>query len=135
MKGALYGPYARQITGTKLKFWFAFDEEETGLTHRYEVHVDTFEKRVKARHRPVYPGRVPTHSSNFNDYLIPSNFDEYPNLAFPRFPRDKLALAAQTLLSPADFADLTRVRLLGQLPTPPRMAHQGDKTCTSAQLF
>ena len=124
--GLLIGPYARQITGSKVKFWFALDDVQDCMCSRYEVSIDTFDKRVKARHRPIYLGKVPTHSSNFNDYLIPDDLDDFPSVEFPRFPRDKIADAALTLLRGQDIADVTRVRMIGVLPEPAKHGTNGD---------
>jgi hypothetical protein len=123
--GTLIGPYARQVTGTKLKFWLV-QVFEDGSRSRYEVSIDTFDKRVKARHRPIFKGKVPSHSSNFNDYLIPDDLDLFPSALFPRFYNDKIADAALTLLRGQDIADVTRVRMIGILPEPAKHGANGD---------
>lgn len=128
--GLLIGPYARQVTGTKLKFWFALDDVQDCRCSRYEVSICIFEKKVKARHRPTYLGKVPTHSSNFNDYLVPDDLGDFPCVQFPRFPRDKIADAALTLLRGQDIADFARVRMIGILPQPAKHGANGDLSCT-----
>lgn len=130
MTKQLIGPYAKQVTGSKLKFWFALDDAQDCRCSRYEVSIDTFDKKIKARHRPEYLGRVPSHCSNFNDYLIPEDLDDFPCVDFPRFPRDKIADAALTLLRGQDIADITRVRMIGILPPPAKHGEQGDLPCT-----
>lgn len=133
MPGLLIGPYARQVTGTKLKFWFALKVAVDGRIMRYEIAIDTFTRKPDARQRPIYPGKVPTHSSNFNEYLPPSDLSPYPCVEWPRFPRDKMSDAALTLLRGQDIADFTRVRMIGVLPEPAKHGKPGDTPCTSNQ--
>lgn len=113
--GILIGPYARQSTGWKLKFWFAFVTDDHTIL-RYEVTGDRHSRKVVARHRPVYDGRVPKQAGNFSDYLVPEDLSDLPHTHYPRFPRDRLADAALTLLPPEYVADLTRLHLTGELP-------------------
>lgn len=120
----LIGPYARQVTGTKLKFWFV-QQFMDGTTSRYEVAIDTHDKKLKARHRPYF-SKVPTHSSNFNNFLIPDDLAAFPSAPFPRFYKDRIADAAKSMLQGQDIADLTRVMLIGALPQLAKNGTTGD---------
>ena len=118
MEHLLIGPYARQVTASKLKFWFVFIGE-AGFQSRQEVTVDEVTRRAAARSRPYFD--VPqTYSSNFERYKIPADIYAYPSLDFPRFKGDRLVDAAISLLTGEDIADATRVRMVGVLPDTPR---------------
>ncbi|QPC87126.1 hypothetical protein GA830_10510 [Mesorhizobium sp. NBSH29] len=115
----LVGPYARQVTASKLKFWFALVHEDGSALHgRYEVHIDANDRALKARARPVTSPKGPTsHSSLFAKYAVPEDLSPYPCVGYPRFKGDKLADAAATLLAGVDVSDAARVRIVGQLPS------------------
>lgn len=115
--GLLYGPYARQVTKWKLKFWFVHAVDDGPLA-RYEVAIDTFDRKLKARHRPFFEGKVPTHASNFDKFLIPADLTGLPHIDFPRHERDSMVDAALDLLRQSEhIADITRVSLIGELPS------------------
>jgi hypothetical protein len=125
--GLLIGPYARQVTGLRLKFWFAFVLDDGAGIDRYEMGLWKHDKELKARRRPVNKPGAP-----FSDYRIPSDLSAYPSESFPRFPREKLADAALTLLLPLDIAAVTQVRF-GITPTIATHGTQGDDQCTLRQ--
>lgn len=115
---SLCGPYARQVTKWKLKFWFVLVHDDGSRPHgRYELSIDTYTRKMKARSRPTYEGSVPTHSSNLIEYAIPDDLSGLPSMAYPRFKGDTIAAALTTLLTPADVPDVVRVRLIGVLPS------------------
>lgn len=119
----LIGPYARQLTPWKLKFWFALVTHHDGVK-RYEVAIDKHERVMKARSRPVYEGKVPPHRSNFAEYALPSPKDlkRFPAIKYPRHKGDTIAAAATSMLTGTDVADFARLRLIGELPNASRPA-------------
>lgn len=116
MKGRLIGPYARQVTHSKLKFWFAFvGEGDENWPQRYEIAWDPIDPKPRARRRPIYD-KPPTQASNFLAYKVPGNFEDYPSIDYPRFPGDRIADAAASMLGPEHAADIARIVLTGKLP-------------------
>ncbi|NTD85470.1 hypothetical protein [Agrobacterium tumefaciens] len=132
-RGLLIGPYARQVTIWRLKFWFALVRDDGEGTDRYEISMQMRGKQLEARRRPVFKkGQVPTHASNFYEYLVPDDLSPFRQESVPRFPRDKLADAALTLLTSEDIAAVTQLRL-GITPTIANYGTNGETTCTSNQ--
>lgn len=133
----MVGPYGRQLTHTfsggaitgRLKFWFAFRNDD-GTTDRYEAMIGKGDRTFKIRNRPIFAGRAPRYSANFHDFRIPEDLTAYPAASFPRFRRDKIADAAMALLQSEDIADVTRIRLVGTLPTRQAWQPNGDPQCT-----
>ncbi|MBR2689186.1 MAG: hypothetical protein IKE42_15140 [Aquamicrobium sp.] len=114
----LIGPYGRQVTASKLKFWFVLIGED-GLQIRQEVTVDAATRIVAARSRPFYD-TPQTYSANFERFKVPADLSAYASHTFPRFKGDRIADAAISLLTGEDLTDATRVRMIGELPNTPR---------------
>lgn len=117
MNGLLIGPYAKQVTPSKLKFWFVLQRGDVDVM-RYEVTIDGSDRKLTSRARRTYEGKVPKQASNFEKYKIPDDLSAYPSVSYPRFKGDKLADAAGSLLRGHDLADVLRVKLVGELPNP-----------------
>ncbi|EUB97280.1 hypothetical protein PMI07_000856 [Rhizobium sp. CF080] len=126
--GLLIGPYARQVVFGRLKFWFAFRSDE-GKTLRYEALIGPRDKTFKMRARDHWGAKAPKYGANFHDYRLPEDLSPFPQLSYPRFPRDKLADAAFSMVRGTDIADLTRLRI-GLPIDPAEYGKQGDDQCT-----
>jgi hypothetical protein len=111
MQGRLIGPYARQVTATRLKFWVAV-RNGAGL-RRYEVAVDTMSRMLSSRHRRFDYPTGSEYASNFVDYLIPVDLTGCPSTDLAG--RD-LKIALLDLLTDEDKADVVRVKIFGLLP-------------------
>ena len=118
--GLLIGPYARQIVGGRLKFWFAF-EGRKGKIGRYEALIG------KGYSEPV----MRTRPKAFHAYALPDDLTAYPRATL--VTGDTLATTALALLRGEDIADVTRMRFLGALPTRQAWQPIGDDPCTSRQ--
>ena len=144
--GLMIGPYARQIiasaytvAGTvgpdmaigRLKFWFAFKPNGTGSTIRYEALIGRGDSTFAMKRRPYFGSAAPKYSANFHDYRLPEDLSPFSALILHK--GETLASTALALLRGDDIADVTRMRLLGALPT--RQAWQKPETdpCTSKQ--
>lgn len=126
--GVLIGPYARQVTNWKLKFWFAFHQDGEASPRRYEVSADWFDRSIKSRRRPFYAGKGPKQASNFLEFPLPADLSGYQHTHFPRHERDNFVDAAVSLITrPGDVANLTLVRM--GLKPDPQLCTDGDEPC------
>ena len=110
----MYGPYARQVIGGRLKFWFALITDR-GEVRRYEVLFAKGGLRGIARYRPFSEGPSPRGGSHFTAYRVPDNITDHPSA-----PHKKGALIKETarlLLTGDDLADVIRICLTGELPS------------------
>lgn len=119
--GTLRGPYARQVIGRRLKYWFAL-VTTGGEARRYEVLFGREFRAGKARFRPAYPDGAPKYGSAFRDYATPPLLAPYPRALL--YEGQKLVDVARTLLSDEDRADIVRLILTGE--TPRNHAPKGD---------
>lgn len=143
-KGIMIGPYARQIvTGlchppgtdgyaisSRLKFWFALSQPN-GKVRRYEALIGYRFKTFQTKHRPYFGSPAPKYNANFNDYRLPEDLSAFPSI--PLNKGDTLATVALALLRGEDIADVTRMRLIGALPTRQIWHLTENETCTSDQ--
>ena len=143
-KGIMIGPYARQIvTGLwpppgsdgsalapRLKFWFALSQPN-GKVRRYEALIGYRFKTFQTKHRPYFGRPAPKYNANFNDYRLPEDLSAFPSI--PLNKGDTLATVALALLRGEDIADVTRMRLIGALPTRQIWHLTENETCISDQ--
>lgn len=142
--GIMIGPYARQlvisaytvagsVTGDmaigRLKFWFALSQQN-GQIKRYEALIGKGSSTFDVRHRPYFGSRAPKYGANFHDYRLPEDLSGFPSLPLVR--GETLASTALALLQGEDIADVTRMRLVGALPTRQAWQPIGDQPCTSS---
>lgn len=119
--GILHGPYGWQVVGGRLKFWFAFTEDDGAGILRYEGLIGRGDKTLKMRNRPYFEDGAPKYSANFENFRLPEDLTPFPTLPFPRHEGDRLAYAAMSMLHGDHVANLARLRL-GVPLTPPPMA-------------
>lgn len=122
--GLLIGPYARQVVGDRLKFWFAFKLDDGAGLVRYEGAIDP-RKPLKMRNRGYFKDVLPRESCAFQRFAIPDDLAPYPALSYPRFSRDNINVAAVEMLRPQYIVDLTRARI-GIPPQPANRGANGD---------
>lgn len=115
VSGDLYGPYAHQFVGERLKFWFAIHDDDSQNVLRYECLVLP-DGSMQARRRPMFDGAVPTHQAQFLDYLPPNDLSHLRREYYPRFPRDRFIDAILPLLSDEQASVFLAYRLTGKPP-------------------
>lgn len=135
--GIMIGPYARQLVLSaytvagpvgpdlalgRLKFWYAFKPTKSAPIMRYEALIGRGDSTFAMRRR---------HSPNFHNYRLPEDLTAFPSL--PLKKGDTLATAALALLRGEDIAGVTRMRLIGALPTRQIWHLTENETCTSNQ--
>jgi hypothetical protein len=112
LSGILYGPYAHQFTGGRLKFWTVMQKDDDANIKRYEVLVLP-NGQMSARQRPIFIGPAPSHQAQFFDYLPPDDLSHLRSDPYPRFPKDRIHDAVLPLLSDEQAAVLLSYRLIG----------------------
>lgn len=118
----LHGPYARQVTGWRLKFWFAMTGHPEG-DRRYELSYDGSKQGPVSRFRGTrgdQNARRCTPLPGFRKFLLPDDLTCYPSIAYPRFAGDRIEQAMLSMLPPEAVADMTLVRMLGVSALPNR---------------
>lgn len=141
--GWMFGPYARQIThGTqsgewkiipRLKFWFAFRPQKGGPDIRYEAVIGQGDSTLAIKRRPYYGSPAPKYTASFHEYRLPEDMELFDSLFIPR--GETLSNTCFALLRGEDIADVTRMRLLGVVPTSQAWQPTGDTPCTSNLLL
>lgn len=112
LSGILYGPYAHQFTGDRLKFWTVMQKDEDFKFHRYEILV-LRDGTTMHRIRPVFDGAVPSHQAQFEKFLPPDDLSHLRSASFPRVHNDRLSQAVLPLLTDEQAAVLLSYRLIG----------------------
>lgn len=135
LTGVIHGPYARQITDYKLKFWFVLVLDDGEGFRRYELGYERNQSKSKARYREVFTGKVPQYKANFTAHLPPVDLSPYGCTHFPRFERDRIADAAASLLQGQDIADVVKLTRFGIVPELARYGINGDLKCISKLLL
>lgn len=115
LSGILYQPYAHQFTGGRLKFWTVLQKDDDQKLHRYEILVLP-DGTALHRIRPIFEGAVPSHQSQFINYLPPSDLSHLRQEHFPRFEMDRLSQAVLSIISDEHAAVLLAYRLTGGPP-------------------
>lgn len=103
----LVGPYARQVTPWKLKFWFVLINDEFFHHKRYSLEFDGRSARMWRRDESV---------AAFRKHAVPEDLSTFPAITYPRHKGDRLEDAAMSMLVGDDVADVLRLRLTGILP-------------------
>lgn len=124
----LVGPYGRMSTESYLKFWFVRLDQVHSSKDRYLVLFGTQPHLRTGRSQRMGSGLAA--GATHKKFAIPADLSRYPSIAYPRFKNDRLERAMESMLTGLDVADVTRVRLLGLLPDPPRdYAPCGEQLC------
>ncbi|MDQ0422322.1 hypothetical protein J2045_003370 [Peteryoungia aggregata LMG 23059] len=110
--GILYGPYAHQFTGDRLKFWVPMRKDDDANIKRYEVLILP-NGQMSTRQRPIFDGPAPSHQAQFFDFLPPDDLSHLRSDCYPRFPRDRIHDAILPLLTDEQAAVLLCYRLIG----------------------
>lgn len=146
--GLMIGPYARQIIASaytvagpvgpgmalgRLKFWFAFKPDRSTGTIRYEALIGRGDSTFAMKRRPYFGSAAPRYGANFHGYRLPEDLSPFPALILHK--GETLASTALALLRDEDIADVTRMRLVGALPTRQAWRQQETDPCTLPLLL